>query len=191
MLLRTGLILVLGTNALQAQEVGQGQDIAALMQTLPEKTLKKLRSAPDAFLQDAAGLIYGFGTEGSIDAAGIDAFVAVERARVRAAAMERYLAADLDNDGDIARGEMVILATAAAAGKRGALYLGFDLADADSDAVLTHGELRNHAQSEAMDKMSDADAEILQGFMMFDLDGDGLVAMKEVVSGVRAMVERA
>ena len=69
--------------------------------------------------------------------------------------------------------------------------LGFDLADADSDAVLTHSELRDHAQSEAMDKMSDADAEILQGFMMFDLDGDGLVTMKEVVSGVRAMVERA
>lgn len=177
---------------LQAQEAPVArQDVAGLMQSLPEKALKKLRGAPEAFLEDAAGLIYGFGTKGGIDLAGIDAFVAAERARIRAAAMERYLAADLDNDGEVTRDEVAVLANAAAAGKRGRLRLGHDLADADKNGVLSLIELRNYAQGEAMKDMSVDDADGLRSFLMFDLDGDGVAAMEEVAAGVSAMLDDA
>jgi EF hand len=190
MMVRAGLILMSGLVSAEAQEAKvPGQDMAGLMQSLPEKTLKKLRGAPEAFMEDAAGLIYGFGASGGIDLVGIDAFVAAERARIRAAVMERYLAADLDNDGDVTRDEVAVLANAAAAGKRGKLRLGHDLADGNKDGVLSLDELRSHAQEQAMKDMSVDDAEGLRGFLMFDLDGDGVVAMEEVAAGVTAMVD--
>ncbi len=189
MLLRTGMILLLLTGMASAQDVPEaGPDIAGLMQSLPEKTLKKLRSAPDAFLRDAAGLIYGFGSEGGITIAGIDTFIAAERARVRAGEMARYLAGDLDNDGSIARDEILVLSNAAAVGRRGQLWLGFDLADADKDTVVSLAELRSHAQGTALEKMSETDAEVLRGFVVFDLNSDGIVAMAEVSAGVSAMI---
>lgn len=193
MIVRAGLILMLGLGAAQAQSKGDvaGPQMAGLMQSLPDKVLKKLRGAPEAFLEDAAALIYGFGQNGGIDRAGIDGFVAIERARIRAATMARYLAADLNNDGDVAQAEIAVLASAAAAGKRGALRLGFDKADADKNGVLSPTELREFAQGQALQDLSDAEAEGLRGFLLFDLDGDGIVAMEEVATGVTAMLEEA
>lgn len=184
MLIRAMLILLLGMGAVQAQDVAMSGQIA-----LPEKALKKLRAAPEVFLQDAAAVIYGFGTGGGIDLAGIDGFIAAERARFRAREMARYLAADLDNDGDISRGEMALLADAAPAAKRGRLQRGYDQADGDGNGVLTVVELRGYAQGAAMAQMTDADAEALRGLLLFDGDGDGIVAMEEVAAGVSGLVE--
>ena len=193
MILRAGLMLVLGAGFVQAQDATKqtAPAIAGLMQSLPEKTLKRLRGAPDAFLQDAAGLIYGFGVDGGIDLAGVDAFVAAERARVRAATIERYLAADLNNDGDVSSDEVAVLAHAAAAGKRGVLLLGHDLSDANKDGVMAAAELRSFAQAAALKAMSDAEVDALRGFLVFDLNADGIVAMQEVAAGVTAMLDGA
>lgn len=191
MIMRAGLILMLGLGAAQAQEAAVAPDVATVLQALPEKSLKKLRGAPEVFLEDAAGLIYGFGDKGAIDAAGIDAFVAFERARLRAREMARYLVADLNNDGDIDRVELAQLADAAAAGKRGRLQRGFDQADSDVNGVLTAVELRRYAQGVALADMTDADADALRGLLLFDLDGNGFVAMEEVAAGVTEMLEDA
>ena len=134
-------------------------------------------------------VIYGFGTNGGIDLAGIDGFIAAERARFRAREMARYLAADMDNDGNISRAEMALLADAAPAGRRGRLQRGFDQADGDANGVMTVAELRGYAQTLAMAQVSDADADDLRGLMLFDDDGDGIVAMEEVAAGVSALVE--
>jgi hypothetical protein len=189
MLLRAMVILMLGVGAAMAQEaVVPVAAVAGSGQALPEKAMKKLRGAPDVFLRDAAELIYGFGRDGGIDLAGIDAFVAAERARFRAKEMARYLAADINNDGDVGRDEMAALADAAAAGKRGGLQLGYDRADADGDGVLGLTELRGYAQGVAMVQMSDADVDEMRGILMFDADGDGVAAMEEVAAGVSALV---
>jgi hypothetical protein len=190
MLFRVILTLMMGVGAVQAQEAAvTAPDAAMGFAAMPQKALKKLRAAPEVFLQDAAVVIYGFGANGGIDLAGIDGFIAAERARFRAREMARYLAADLDNDGDIALAEMALLADAAAAGKRGRLQRGYDQADADANGVLTVAELRGFAQTVALGQMTDADADDLRGLLMFDADGNGTVAMEEVAAGVSALVE--
>lgn len=189
MLMRAIVILMLGAGAAMAQEaVVPVAAVAGSGQALPEKAMKKLRGAPDVFLRDAAGLIYGFGRDGGIDLAAIDAFVAAERARFRAKEMARYLAADTNNDGDVGRDEMTVMADAAAAGKRGGLQLGYDRADVDGDGVLSLTELRGYAQGVAMVQMSDAEVDALREILLFDADGDGVAAMAEVAAGVSALV---
>ncbi len=192
MIMRAGLIVMLGLGSAQAQDAAQtGPDMARLMQSLPENTLKKLRGAPEKFLKDAAGLIYGFGEDNGIDLAGIEAFVAAERARVRAGAMLPYLVADMDNDGDVTCDEIIRMANAAAAPKRGKVRLGYDQADANKDCSLSLIELRGFAQGVAMASLSAEDADVLRGFLLFDLDGDGKLVMDEVAMGVSAIIGMA
>lgn len=189
MIMRAGLIVLLGLGSAQAQDAAQtGPDMAGLMQSLPENTLKKLRGAPEKFLKDAAGLIYGFGEDNGIDLAGIEAFVAAERARVRAGAMLPYLVADMDNDGDVTCDEVIRMANAAAAPKRGKVRLSFDQADANKDCSLSLIELRGFAQGVAMESLSAEDADVLRGFLLFDLDGDGKLVMDEVAMGISAII---
>ncbi len=126
-----------------------------------------------------------------INAAGIDGFVALERARIRARVMQAYLGADMDNDGDAVRAEIVTLVAAMAAPKRGAVLFGFEQADADQNAVLSQIELRGFAQGVALNEMSDEDALRLQGLMTFDLDGNGFVTMPEVSAAVQAILDQA
>lgn len=192
MIMRAGLIVMLGLGSAQAQDAAQTRpDMAGLMQNLPENTLKKLRGAPERFLKDAAGLIYGFGGDDGIDLAGIEAFVAAERARVRAGAMLPYLVADMDNDGDVTCDEVIRMANAAAAPKRGKMRLGFDQADANKDCSLSLVELRGFAQGVAMTSLPAEDANVLRGFLLFDLDGNGKLVMDEVAMGVSAIMGMA
>ena len=189
MLLRVILIGMLGIGAAQAQDApATDAEVTGLAQTLPAATLKKLRGAPDTYLANAASLIYGFGAGGGIDAAGIDGFIAAERARIRARDMMQYLAADVNNDGDISRDEVAVLAAAAQAGKRGRLQRGFDQADSDTNGLLSMAELRGFAQGTALAQMSAADADALKALLQFDADGNGTVAMEEVATGVSALV---
>lgn len=193
MILRAGLILMLwaGVALAQGVTVAVEPNSAGLIEASPEAMVKKLRSGPDAFLRDAAKLIYGYGTVDGINAAGIDGFVALERARIRARVMQAYLGADMDNDGDAVRAEIVTLVAAMAAPKRGAVLFGFEQADADQNAVLSQVELRGFAQGVALNEMSDEDALRLQGLMTFDLDGNGFVTMPEVSTAVQAILDQA
>ncbi len=190
MLLRAMMIMLMCCSAAQAQDAPAKEvAVTGLAQSLPAATLKKLRGAPDAFLANAASLIYGYGTAGGIDAAGVDGFIAAERARIRARDMTQYLAADLNNDGNISRDEVALLAAATQASKRGRLQRGFDSADGNADAVLSMAELRGFAQGTAMAQMSDTDADALKTLLQFDADGNGIVAMDEVATGVSTLME--
>ena len=190
MVFRAILLVMLGCGVAQAQEADGGTPAkTGLAATLPDKTLKKLQAAPDVFLASAAQLIYGFGTDGAIDAAGIDGFIAAERARIRARDMTQYLAADINNDGDISKGEVATLAAAAQASKRGRLQRGFDQADSDANGMVSMAELRGFAQGTAMAQMSAADADALNALLQFDANGNGSVAMEEVAAGVSALME--
>ena len=190
MLLRVILIGMLGIGAAQAQDASAKEAaVTGLVQILPAATLKKLRAAPDTYLANAASLIYGFGTGGGINAAGIDGFIAAERARIRARDMMQYLAADVNNDGDISRDEVAVLAASVQAGKRGRLQRGFDQADSNANGLLSMAELRGFAQGTALTQMSAADADALNAVLQFDADGNGVVAMDEVAAGVSLVME--
>ena len=147
---------------------------------LPDPMLKRIKAQPDRFLDLAAELIYGFGAAGSIDAAGIDRSIALDRAGVRASAQRRLLAADLDGDGAVAADELAVAAGAAGATARARLITTHARADADSNGVVTPAELAAHAGAESLAKVSEAEAALARAVLACDQDGDGAVTLPEV-----------
>lgn len=177
-------IIGAGAGMAPAQEA---EPVAAIAEALPAKMLKRMRANPERFLEDAAEMIYGCGGQAGIDRSGVDAVIALDRAEVRAREMQRFFAADLDNDGAVTRDELAVLASAAAAGERGRLIMAHDVADSDGDGSLSFEELRVMAQAAAMASVTEADAEAMRGVLAFDQDGNGMVGMDEVRRGIESL----
>lgn len=190
MILRAVMILFWSFGAVWAQEITitLKPDIAGLLDASPEEMVKKLRSGPDAFLRNAARIIYGYGTEDGVDAAAIETYVALERAGARAQQMAAFLAADLDDDGAVSRMELIALANTRAADPRGKLRLGFDQADEDGNGSLSTVEMQDFAQESALAALTEEEELSLRGLLRFDLDGNGLTTMTEVATVVSAIL---
>lgn len=170
-------------------EVASASGVAELIKSMPEKRLKAIRATPDGFLDDAATMIYAFGTDGRINAAGLEAYVMLRRSEARVRSMALFLTADFNNDGAISRDEAQLYAGTLAARRRGDLQWGFVLADADADGSVSMDELRNYAYGVAMKVMDESDAAGVRSLILFDLDGDGMVAIDEVVKAVGSLVK--
>ncbi len=167
-----------------------GATPVAVPPDLPERLLKQMNKAKSKFLEDAAALILGYGTVDGIGPAGIEHFIASSRAEIRARAMARLLAGDLDNDGAVSGEELASLVANASATGRGRLQLSFTLADADQAGFVTAAELRAFGQTKALDLFDEAEANDWRQFMLFDLDGNGHVALPEVMEVV-SMLKQA
>ena len=192
MFMRLMVVVVAFCGGMASAEVaGVAPDpaMAALAQAMPAKRLKALRAAPEGFLADAARLIYAIGLDGKIDAAGIETYIAVRRADLRARSMALFLQADLNNDGAFGADEARLYAATLGARGRADLRWGFDLADADADGSVSPAELRNHADLAAMKALDETDAAGVRSLILFDLDRDGTVSMDEVVDAVAALAE--
>lgn len=156
-------------------------------QTLPEPVLNRLAQDLPPFLELAANLIHGFGTADGIDRAGVDRFVALERAATRASALRRLQLADLDFDGSITAAELQVLADAAAAKSRGRLWALMERADLDGDRVVSVAELDAFGRAEAMAGFSAMDEAIARAVLTFDGDANGRVTLEEVKAAVAAL----
>jgi len=154
---------------------------------LPEPLLKRIKAAPDRFLDDSAVLIHGFGSGGSIAAAGVEQAIALDRAGARASAQRRLLAADLNGDGAIAPDELSVAAGAAGATARGRMIVTHARADADSDGTVSPDELAAYAGAEALRLVSEADAAMARAVLACDQDGDARVTMAEVKRALAAL----
>ena len=159
--------------------------------TLPDAVGKRIKSAPEAFVEAAAVLIMGYGGEDGIDRAGVENYIALERSGARASALRRLLAADLDGDGAVTAVEMAVAAAAASATQRGRLWALQARADADGNGVVSAVEVGVHAQAEAMKGFSEARAQAARAILGFDGDGDGWVTLDEVRAVVEALNEAA
>lgn len=175
-----GIFLLVSGYAAAGPQATQDTDVMALMQSLPEKTIKRLRETPARFRDEASVLIYGYGRDGAIDAAGLERFILLERAEARGGVLRRFADADLDNDGIVQADELAIKADTLAASGRGRLRLAFTQSDLDRDGSLSGVEMRALAELGAMERLSEVDADILRAFMLFDLDGNGAVTVAEV-----------
>lgn len=162
-------------------------DAPALARALPERLVDRIRKRPEAYIEEATELILNFGADGGIGAEGIATAIRAERARVRAREVERFLRADLDNDGRITVEEFDGLIARTYQGGRGRLKLAQGRADRIGDGAVSAAELAAHVEAEAGRALHEADVARMMALMAFDLDGDGTVVLGEVTSGTGAL----
>lgn len=176
------------TGVAQAQEAEV--EVAPMpqgLQSVAPALAKRLQRDTDDVVEDAMTLILGYGQDGSIDSAGIQQSLQVERARQRANVIRRLVEADLDADGTVTTAEVGIIAGAAAARIRGRIMLGHAAADTDGDGRVTADEARARADAVAMEAVSEADATRALSLMGLDLDGDGILTLAELAEVSRLM----
>ena len=167
--------------------VMMGLAVPLWAQDVSEAVLNKVKSDPAPFLTLAANLIHGFGTERGIDGAGVDRFVALERAAARATALRRLQLADLDFDGAVTRAEMAVLTASVAAKSRGRLWALHEEADDDSDDTVSAAEMLTFGRAEAIRDFSAMDEALVRSVLTFDGNSDGYVSLDEVKSAVAAL----
>ncbi len=158
----------------------------ALAQDLSEAALQRLRSDPAPFLDLAAQVIASQGEAGVVGLAGVDRFVAVERAMARAAAM-RLQMADGDLDGLVTEAELTARLAALAQAQNSRAWAQFQAADGDGNGVLSAAELSEFGHAQAFTAFSEMDEALVRMVLSFDGDGDGLVSLGEVQAGVSAL----
>jgi EF hand len=184
------MLLMMLTAPAWAQEAEVAEaPMPAALQAVPEALAKRLQRAPDAFVEDAASLILGYGRDGGIDRDGMAQFVAVERARARAGVLRRMWEADLDADGAVSRDEIGVMVAAEEARFRGRMLLTHEAADADGDGTVSGAEMVAKANVMALDQFSAADEERVMGMLYLDLDADGRLTLDEVREVARMMGE--
>jgi hypothetical protein len=155
-------------------------------QDLHEAALQRLRSDPAPFLDLAAQLIAAQGEAGAVGLAGVDRFVALERAMARARAM-RLQMADGNFDGVVTGAELTARLAALAQAENKRVWTQFDMADGNGDGVLSAAELSGFGHSQAFTAFSEMDEAMLRMVLSFDADGDGMVSLGEVQTGVSAL----
>lgn len=155
-------------------------------QDLSEAALQRLRSDPAPFLQLAASVITSQGEGGTVGLAGIDRFVAMERAMARASAL-RLQMADGDLDGSVTSDEMTARLAALAQAQNARLWGQFQAADGNGDGVLSAAELSAFGHAQALGAFSEMDEALVRMVLQFDADGDGQVSLPEVQAGVSAL----
>ncbi len=165
--------------------------LTAQAQAVPEALAKRIKANPDRFIDDAATLIYGFGGTAGIDAAGVERFIALERAGARASVLRRLLAGDLDGDGAVTAEEMQVAAGAASASQRGRMRALLARADADADGTANVAEITAFAAAEALEAFDERAAQSARAVLGFDGNSDGLVTVPEVQQVVDRLASAA
>ncbi len=145
----------------------------------PEALIQRIKADPDRFLEEAAGLILGFGSDGVLDASGVARFVAVARARIRVRAERRLMLADLDADGAVTGEELSVLLRAEGAGPRGRLAVAHLRADADGDGTVSAAERMAAARGVAAREVAPVAADAA-AVLALDVDGDGRINLAEL-----------
>ena len=165
--------------------------LPAFAADLPEAVAKRIAAQPERFVTFASDVIHGFGQAGRLDAAGLESFLALERASARASALRQIHAGDMDGDGTVTRAELGVLAAASSARARGRLWRQFDAADAQPDGRVTGAEITRWANAEAARRLSRAVEGDARAILTFDRDKDGMVTEAELRKGVAFLSEAA
>lgn len=149
-------------------------------QGLTDEMRARIADDRGAFLDAASTAIAWFGDDRGLNAAGIDDFIAAERAERRAAVIQMLMAADLTADGALARAEVARVAPSLSPSARGKLIARHDQADLNGDGTVSGTEMTRFAAFEALRLVPDQRAEDLRLMLLFDQDGDGWVSYAEV-----------
>jgi hypothetical protein len=171
----------------QAQDVEEAVVMPVALAGVDGALAKRMQRDMGDVAEDAMTLILGYGTGGSIDRAGIETWLAVERATARAQVMRRIVEADLDADGTVSAAEIAVIAGAAEARVRGRIMQNHALADANGDGAVSAAEAAARAEAFAMERVSEGDAARALSLMGLDMDGDGRLTLAEVDEAAQLM----
>lgn len=183
-MLRSALVAAL---LLPCPALAEGVDLTGL----PAKVARKIQRDLDAYLGSATEIIAGYGTDGRLDAGGIDLMVRTRQSRARALALLPLIAADLDHDGALSPSEIAALAAIGSATLRGRFARAVAEAESDGLPGLSPSEIADHGQAEAEAEVGADERAWLDSFLRFDLDGDGGVTRDEVRDGLRSLARGA
>lgn len=150
-----------------------------LADVLAEEYYEQFRQKPNHYLEAAGNVILGYGTNGAIDAQGIENLISVRRSVSRAGIIRRLLVADLNNDAKVTRAEVGIVVPTLAASLRSRLVMIHRQADKDADGTVSAAELRSYGDVQARRSLSEREAEDYRRLMMLDSNGDGWVTLDE------------
>jgi Ca2+-binding EF-hand superfamily protein len=125
-------------------------------------------------------LVAGFGGPDGLTRDGVADHVALERAGARATAMRRLIAMDLDGDGAVQRGELLVTQRAAGAGTRGRMERQFAAADADADGTVSAAEIAADGKAAALRALGEEEEELLLSILTLDQNGDGALTAEEL-----------
>ncbi|WP_147103830.1 hypothetical protein [Tateyamaria sp. syn59] len=187
LILMSVLACLMPWRAALAQELSRQDLVDVLVARTPGATLDRMRDRPDRFVQEAAGLILGYGGPLGLSAEDVETAIDAERARLRAREMRRLLEADLNNDLNVTRAELDVLVRAASATMRGRLLVWHRAADADGNGTVRWAELRSFAVKRADADMSESAVAAMRGMMTFDLNGDDRVLLDEVLQAMQLL----
>ena len=187
LLLLSVLACAMPWRAALAQELSGQALVDALAARTPGSTLERMHERPDDFVQEAAGLILGYGGPEGLRAEDIETAIAAEQARLRAREMRRLLEADLNDDLSVTRAELDVLVRAASATMRGRLLVWHRTADADDDGTVSWAELRRQANMRAGAGLSETAMAAMRAMMSFDLNGDTRVTLDEVLEAMELL----
>jgi hypothetical protein len=185
-ILVVGVALCLATQV-QAQEAEEAVVMPMALAGVDGALAKRMQRDMGDVAADAMTLILGYGTGGSIDRAGIETWLSVDRAVARAQVMRRMVEADLNADGTVAAAEIAVIAGAAEAGIRGRIMQNHALADANGDGAVSATEAAARAEAFAMERVSEGDAARAMALMGLDMNGDGRLTLAEVDEATRLM----
>lgn len=139
---------------------------------------------PERFEARAIDLIAGFGGPDGLRIAGIETYIALDRAVARASSLRRFLAMDLDADGTVTRDELAVSQRAASASGRGRMEREFAAADADRNAAVEPTEQAASGAAAAVAALDEAEAGLLRAMLRLDADGDGALTAAEVSAAI-------
>lgn len=152
-----------------------------LAQQAVETPLQRAMAAnPGRFEASMLDLVAGFGGPDGLTRDGIADHIALERAGARATAMRRLIAMDLDGDGAVRRGELLVSQRAASAGTRGRMERQFAAADADTDGTVSAAEIAADGKAAAMRALGVEEEELLFSVLALDANGDQALSADEL-----------
>lgn len=163
----------------------------ALSVHMPEAALSRMRHNPRGFVDEVKGLIQSYGKDQRISAAQIEVAIEAKLARLRAREMRWMLEADLNADLAVSAAERDVLVGAASASMQDRLRTWHQTADGDGNEIVSWSELQQHAAAKAELELSSQARDTMRAMVVFDLDGDGWIALGEVLESVKLLRDAA
>ncbi len=181
-------ILVLSACAESLAQPGAPGEEAPVMSApvpVPEQYKRQIRQNTDNFLKTKVEELYTYNPAGIVKREDVSRMQAAQLAKARADNLARFLTFDVNGDGTVTHAEFDSVPPSNQTRNRGDIGLALVRSDSNGNGQLEFRELSVIATNEAEARLSRGMLD--NNPMMFDLDGNGSVDVKELTAAVTAI----